>query len=197
MLIHKKIRHYRKKVVGITMQELCKRIRSSYGNTSISLHTLSRLENGYGNAIKLKWLSQIATGLNITLQELLEGTKFELSKIVSKIRRKERGSFTYNEKAVSRLYSFRNIPYQSAEIIIKPKGKTDLEQDPTPKLESDEKYKKCVIVLKGTVTVRVGEERHKLKKGDSTVFDSSNPHFFQNATNKETAFLVIRSPKRF
>ena len=55
------------------MQELCKRIKAGYGNKAISPHTLSRLENGYGHAIRLKWLSQIATGLEITLQELLEG----------------------------------------------------------------------------------------------------------------------------
>ena len=179
------------------MQELRTRIKTCYGNMAISPHTLSRLENGYGHAIKLKWLSQIATGLDITLQELLKGTDFELSKIVSKIQRKERGSFTYNEKAVSKLYSFRDLPYQSAEIVISPKGRTDLEQDPNSESETDKKYKKCIIVLKGTVTVRIGKEKHVLKKGDSTVFNSSNPHFFQNTTNRETSFLIIRSPKRF
>jgi len=197
MLIHKKVKYYRKKVVKITMQELCRRIKNIYKDTAISTHTLSRLENGYGHAIRLKWLSQIATGLDITLQELLEGTEFELSKVVSTIPRKERGSFTYNEKAISLLYSFRTLPYQASEVIIKPKGKTDLEQDPQTESEDQERYKKCIIVLKGSITVRVGKEKHILKKGDSTVFDSDNPHFFQNTTNHETSFLVIRSPKRF
>jgi len=197
MLIHKKVKYYRKKVVKITMQELCRRIKAIYKDTAISTHTLSRLENGYGHAIRLKWLSQISTGLDITLQELLEGTEFELSKVVSTIHRKERGSFTYNEKAISLLYSFRALPYQASEVIIDPKGKTDLEQDPQPESENQEKYKKCVIILKGIVTLKIGKEKHILKKGDSTVFDSDNPHFFQNTSNRETSFLVIRSPKRF
>ena len=99
--------------------------------------------------------------------------------------------------AISMLYSFRALPFQTAEVIIKPKGKTDLEQDPQPESETQEKYKKCIIVLKGSVTIKIGKEKHILKKGDSTVFDSDNPHFFQNTTNRETSFLVIRNPKRF
>lgn len=49
----------------------------------------------------------------------------------------------------------------------------------------------CGLVLKGTLTVRLGDTEYILNQGDSIYFDCSIPHRFANkATNDETCVSV-------
>jgi transcriptional regulator with XRE-family HTH domain len=52
----------------------------------------------------------------------------------------------------------------------------------------------CVVVLRGTLEVSLGDQRVLLESGDSMTFDSEAPHAFSNPTNQETEILAAISP---
>ncbi len=52
----------------------------------------------------------------------------------------------------------------------------------------------CVVVIRGTLEVNLGEQQVLLEAGDSMTFDSEAPHAFRNPTNEETEILTAISP---
>jgi transcriptional regulator with XRE-family HTH domain len=52
----------------------------------------------------------------------------------------------------------------------------------------------CVVVVRGTLEVTLGDQNVVLETGDSMTFDSEVPHAFRNPTNEETEILAAISP---
>jgi len=52
----------------------------------------------------------------------------------------------------------------------------------------------CVVVIRGTLDVVIGEQSVRLTCGDSMTFDSELPHVFQNSTREMTEIIVAISP---
>jgi mannose-6-phosphate isomerase-like protein (cupin superfamily) len=52
----------------------------------------------------------------------------------------------------------------------------------------------CVVVIRGSLEVTLGDQRVVLEAGDSMTFDSEAPHAFRNPTNAETEMLTAISP---
>ena len=49
-------------------------------------------------------------------------------------------------------------------------------------------------VVRGRLTIRLGEENHELNSGDTVHIPSGAPHAFTNNTEDEVEFLAIASP---
>jgi transcriptional regulator with XRE-family HTH domain len=60
--------------------------------------------------------------------------------------------------------------------------------------ESDEE---CVIVLKGSLEFRVGDESYLLEEGDSLVFESRLKHWNQNPGTSKAEVLWISTPPSY
>lgn len=60
--------------------------------------------------------------------------------------------------------------------------------------ESDEE---CVIVLKGSLELRVGEEEYLLAEGDSLLFESRIPHWNRNPGPSKAEVLWIITPPSY
>ena len=52
----------------------------------------------------------------------------------------------------------------------------------------------CVVVIRGTLEVDLGDQRVVLEAGDSMTFDSAAPHAFRNPTSHHTEILTAISP---
>lgn len=193
MQIHEKIRHIRKDILNISLQELHARLVDIFGDKALSYYTLSRIESGHRNFLRIKTLYQLCTALGITLKDLREGTEDENSRIVDIVRRSERDEYIYNDKATSQVLSPSILGYLVTELRIAPGGKTKTEEDPL----QDVTYTKLVIVNQGALTCHTGSETHTLKKGDTISFHSSIPHFFENISGGKVVFQVIQNPKSY
>lgn len=194
MKIHEKIKALRKKS-GLSLKDLHEKIRSVFGDKSITYDSLSRIERGHRFSLRLNSLYQISTALEVSLRELKEGTEKEESMVVNIIRRKDRRDrkFIYNERAFAEVVSPKDLEFMVMGLTLEPKGRTQLEQDPI----EDRVYKKLVIVDKGMVLVHVGEELHTLKKGDSLSFKSSLPHYFENPASGKARCTIVQNPKSY
>ncbi len=191
MKVHEKLKQCRLEA-NLSLRDLSNNLLETYKDAALNYHTLSRIENGHHKKLRPQTLSQLSTGLGITLGELLKNTELELSKISSTIKRKQRGTYTFNPDAKQFLYTYKEISYKVYEIEIEPSGKTDIRQDP-----NEPKYSKMIVVIQGEVECHVGNEITLLRKGDGFLFDSDNPHYYRNISNRKTAFLVIQNPKSF
>lgn len=60
--------------------------------------------------------------------------------------------------------------------------------------ESDEE---CVLVLKGTLEFRVGDEEYLLAEGDSLLFESRIPHWNRNPGPSKAEVLWISTPPSY
>lgn len=194
MKIHEKIKYLRKKS-GLSLTDLHEKIKTVFGDKTITYDSLSRIERGHRASLRLNSLYQISTALEVSLRELREGTEEEESKLASIIRRKDRRDkkFIYNERAFAEVMSPKELEFMVMELALAPKGRTQLEQDPI----EDRVYKKLVIVDQGAVIVHIGEELHTLKKGDSLGFKSSLPHYFENPLNTKTRCTIVQNPKSY
>lgn len=110
-------------------------------------------------------MHQISMALGITLSELKKDTEEE-NKPVDLIRRNKRlGRYLFNEKAYAELLMRQNRNFMVSELVLKPEGKTRLEQDPGLNLEEaslqerkDQKFEKYIYCLKGRVSCYVSRD---------------------------------------
>lgn len=196
MKLHEKIRDIRKNISKLSLKEFHQRLVDIFGDKALTYYSLCRLEKGYREAIRIKSLYQICTGLGISLKELKEGTEQEESRIVNIIRGSERpdNRYIYNEKAIAEIVSSRNIKFLAMELTLLPEGATKKEEDPI----DVNRFEKLVIVLQGEVVCYIGEEKHSIKKGDTLSFASNIPHYFENPSKKIKArCIIIQNPKSY
>lgn len=52
----------------------------------------------------------------------------------------------------------------------------------------------CIVVTKGSVLVRVGDEVHELQNGDSLYFASAQPHVVENGGDDEAILIWALTP---
>lgn len=55
----------------------------------------------------------------------------------------------------------------------------------------------CVLVMQGTMEIKVGENTYTLEEGDSIYYFASLPHSIRNAGDDELVFLSAITPPRF
>lgn len=196
MKLYEKIRQIRQDVLKLSLKDFHKKLVEIFGDKALTYYSLCRLEKGYREAIRLKSLYQICTGLGVSLKELKEGTEAEESKIVNIIKASDRESnkYIYNEKAAAQILSPRGIKFLAMELELAPGGATKEEEDPV----DVNRFEKLIIVLRGEILCRIGNEKHLIKKGDSLAFASDIPHHFENPSkNIKARCIIVQNPKSY
>lgn len=188
MKLHQKITKIRKEK-KLKIRDLHNKLKAIFGEKALSYRSLLRIEKGHTDS-RISSLYQICLALGITLEELKEGTE-EKSGIVDYIKRNKReGKYTYNKNAYAEILSGPKRKFLALELILKPKGKTNIEKDP----EGKEKFEKWIYILKGELTCIIKDTRFILKKGDCISFYSSIAHSFENNSSKKTSCIIIQNP---
>lgn len=52
-------------------------------------------------------------------------------------------------------------------------------------------------VLQGIIIVSIGNEKHKVRKGESFYYKTNSQHYIENAGKGEAAFIWISTPPNF
>lgn len=217
MKLHEKIKKVRLEK-DLSLKELHRLMLNDFKEGTITYRTLQRIEAGDTDG-KGSSLHQICTALGISLSELRKDTEEE-NKPVDLIKRNKRlGRYVFNEKVYADLLMRQNRNFMAQELVLGPQGKTKLEQDPELILEEGKteqikqilmslnlqapvleeykilKFEKYVYCLRGTVACYIGKDKYILKKGDGLSFESSNPHWFENLSKKESRCLIFQNPR--
>lgn len=217
MKLYAKIKNIRQQK-GLTLKEFHRLLVNYFKENAVTYRTLQRIEAGHTDG-RGSSLHQISTALGIPLGELRKGTDEE-SRTVDLIRRNKRlGRYVFTENAYAELLLRQNRNFMVMELVLKPQGKTKIEQDPAltlekekleqikeilrslnlelPFLEDDKvlKFEKYLYCLKGSIACYIIGERYVLKKGDGLSFESKNPHWFENISKKESRCLIIQNPR--
>jgi transcriptional regulator with XRE-family HTH domain len=196
MKLHEKIRTIRKKNLKLSLKDFHAKLVSIFGDEALTYYSLCRIEKGHRETTRIKSLYQICTGLGVSLKDLKEGTEEEESKIVTLIRSAERSNnkYIYNEQAIAEILSSKNVGFLTMELQILPGGHTKNEEDPA----GTTKYEKLIIMLQGELVVRVGNESHQIRKGDTLSFASNIPHCFENSSkNVKARCIIVQNPKSY
>ena len=217
MKLHEKIQQIRKEK-GLSLKELHRLIINDYKESAVTYRTLQRIEAGNTDG-KGSSLHQISTALGVTLSELKKDTEEE-NKPVDLIKRNKRlGRYIFNEKVYADLLIRQNRNFMVQELVLKPQGKTRLEQDPELNLKEEKagqirqilkdsnfeasiledykilKFEKYIYCLKGEIACYIGKDKYILSKGDGISFESSNPHWFENISKIESRCLIFQNPR--
>ncbi len=191
MKLHEKIRSLRKEA-KISLKELHRRIVFHYGKHALGYWTLSRIELGKHENIRLSSLEQICTALNISLGELYEGVEkdnIENSPLIK--RNQRRGGYVFNKNAKFDVVTPSNLDFWMLELTVLPGGQT------APKKSTAEGVSiEFVYVIHGNISCHVGGKIYELKKGDTITFDNHFPCYFKNSSSSKSVLLIYQSPKK-
>ena len=154
--------------------------------TGLSITFLSHLESGKSN-VSVDNLRKIAEFLDIAMVQLFEWSQdFSKGVITRKaqgVRLKIARSTAYSESLIRKSNS--NI---QATIFVNPPGKGRN----TPFSHCGEEI---VYIVKGSILFSLGDEKHKLRAGDSIYYRSELPHSWVNMGKKECTMIVFNSPQ--
>jgi len=151
----------------------------------VSAPMLSQVERGETSPT-LVVAERIARGLDLTLSQLL--------------RLDERGHIVITREGERRTRSRRGhrteeltppLPGQRADVsihILDPGAATGRPGDP-PLHEPG--ARETAVVLEGSVSLLIDDERHDLEEGDSVTFDADLPHHFVNESDGPARFLAV------
>lgn len=129
------------------------------------------------------------------------------------------GQYVFNGQVYAELLTRQNRNFMVHELVLKPQGKTRLEQDPLLELSQEKteqikeilkgtnfetqimenynflKFEKYIYCLKGKVTCYIGKNKYAINKGDGLSFESSLPHWFENTANSTAHCLIFQNPR--
>jgi transcriptional regulator with XRE-family HTH domain len=189
MKLHEKIQKLRQQQ-GMSRSQLHEFLITIFGEKTISLRTLSRIESGENDG-KSSSLHQIAIGLGLSLQELKRDTEELLPPLeCTRKYNRQHGKFTYNPQAWMDFLFGPQARFMMAEMILEPGAQTPVEQDP----ESDSSYQKGLFVAKGELICTIEKRNFVLRKGDSLLFESRLPHSFANKAPRRAHCVVVQYP---
>ncbi len=156
--------------------------------TGIDQATLSRIENGVMVGT-LHSHMKIAEILGVSLPDLYKEASDKLNQAKEKAARQKFESFSHSSGAVSELLTSGVLQKKMMPVLLKlkPKGRTETEELP-PGVE------RFVYLLKGSLEIRLDNEKKILKAGESFYFNGARPHSFKNPLNSESWSLSVTSP---
>lgn len=217
MKLHEKIKGLRQ-AKGLSLRELHRMILNDFKEGAVTYRTLQRIETGDTDGRGTS-LHQICTALNITLSELRKDTEEEKSP-VDLIRKNRRlGRYVFSGLVYAELLIRQNRNFMVQELVLKPQGKTRLEQDPALGLSREKieqikellkgtnfetqiienynflKFEKYIYCLRGKVTCYMSKNKYVISKGDGLSFESSLPHWFENTANSTAHCLIFQNPR--
>ena len=167
-----------REAMGLSLRDLAER-------SGVSAPMLSQVERGETSPT-LAVAERIASGLDLSLSQLLrldERAHVVVTRAAERRTRTRRGHRT--EELTPPL------PGQRADVslhALEPGAATGTAGDP-PLHEPG--ARETAVVLGGSVTLLIDDERHDLKAGDSVTFDADLPHHFENRGRTAAKFLAV------
>jgi XRE family transcriptional regulator, regulator of sulfur utilization len=168
--------------LGLSLRDLAER-------SGVSAPMLSQVERGETSPT-LAIASRIASGLDLSLSQLLRLDEGDGVAIVRRSQRRLRGS-----QAQGHRYEVLTppIPGQRAEVSLhqlKPGGATGGPDDP-PTHEPGSR--ETAAVTAGTLRLVCDGAAHDLDEGDAVTFDADLPHHFENPGDQDARFFAVVS----
>jgi transcriptional regulator with XRE-family HTH domain len=157
---------------------------------SVSKSLVSQIERGLATP-SLETVYRIAAALDVPAFALfLEGTP---NKTV--LRRGERPVIRYPGTQAEREILTPGVNGRMVVLwVTYPPDFPASDQEFPPGTGARHEGEECVVVIRGTLGVVMGDERITLNEGDSATFDSEVPHRFYNPTSQQTEIIAAISP---
>lgn len=176
-MVGQKIRAIRKEK-GYTLEILASR-------TGLSKGLLSQVERGISQP-SLESLWRISKALESNFSYFFEEIDHNYVHLLKKEKRRQvvlpDSTGTY-----SLLSTGRNARLGVLEVRLKPGEET---RDQLVQSEGEE----CLVIINGSVNVRMGEESFQLSEGDSVYFDNAQSHVITNMGNEEAVIIWTVTP---
>jgi XRE family transcriptional regulator, regulator of sulfur utilization len=169
-----------REAMGLSLRDLAER-------TTVSAPMLSQVERGETSPT-LSIAGRIATGLELSLSQLLRLDEGEGVSVVRKQERRAGGSTKHAYEILT-----PPLPGQRAEVsahTLKPHASTGGPGDP-PMHEPGSR--ETAVVTGGAVTLNIAGQEYRLETGDSVTFDADLPHHFENPDAAEARFMSVVS----
>jgi transcriptional regulator with XRE-family HTH domain len=168
--------------LGLSLRDLAER-------SGVSAPMLSQVERGETSPT-LAVASRIASGLDLSLSQLLRLDEGDGVAVVRHGQRRLRGS-----RAQGHRYEVLTppIPGQRAEVSLhqlKPGGATGGPDDP-PTHEPGSR--ETTVVTGGSLRLICDGVAHDLEEGDAVTFDADLPHHFENPGDEDARFFAVVS----
>jgi transcriptional regulator with XRE-family HTH domain len=167
-----------REAMGLSLRDLAQR-------SGVSAPMLSQVERGETSPT-LAVAERIARGLDLTLSQLL---RLDENGHVVVIRAGDRRTRTRRGHRTEELTP--PLPGQRADVSLhslEPGAATGTAGDP-PLHEPG--ARETAVVLAGSVTLLIDDERHDLDAGDSVTFDADLPHHFENRGRTAAKFFAV------
>ncbi|MDP2941054.1 MAG: XRE family transcriptional regulator [Candidatus Omnitrophota bacterium] len=217
MKLHEKIKRLRQEK-NLSLSELHRMIVNDFKEGAVTYRTLQRIESGDTDGRGTS-LHQICTALNITQGELRKDTEEEHSPVDLIKKNGRLGKYVFNGQVYAELLIRQNRNFMVQELVLKPQGKTGLEQDPALELSNEKveqikealkgtnfetqilgnynflRFEKYVYCLKGSASCYIGKDKYILTKGYGLSFESSLPHWFENTAGSTAHCLIFQNPR--
>jgi transcriptional regulator with XRE-family HTH domain len=167
-----------REAMGLSLRDLTRR-------SGVSAPMLSQVERGETSPT-LAVAARIAAGLDLTLSQLLrldEAPHVVVTRADERRVRMRRGHRT--EELTPPL------PGQRADVSVhslQPSASTGRPGDP-PLHEPG--ARETAVVLSGSISLLIDDERHDLGEGDAVTFDADLPHHFSNESELPATFLAV------
>ena len=184
-------------IIGVARK--IKKLRTERGYTMEKLADLANCSKAYISQIEkglvqpsVSILSRLASALEVSVSEIFRDTSIRDNR-QWKLRKAERRKIHYPDgKVVSHLltkgvFSKKMQPLLS---IIQPQGSMGSEELLSHPLGSEE----FVLVLKGEIHFKIGDEEILLGEGDTIYFNGDLPHRWVNNSNKNAEHLFVWTP---
>ncbi len=169
-----------REAMGLSLRDLAER-------SGVSAPMLSQVERGETSPT-LSVAGRIASGLELSLSQLLRLDEGEGVSIVRRSERRTGGSRKHSYEIIT-----PPLPGQRAEVsahTLRPGASTGGPGDP-PMHEAGSR--ETAVVQAGVATLVIDGERHELRTGDAVTFDADLSHHFENHGQEEAVLLAVVS----
>ncbi|SEB65189.1 transcriptional regulator, XRE family with cupin sensor [Nitratireductor aquibiodomus] len=168
------IRHLRQ-VRGLSLRQLAAKVGLSVGH-------LSQIERGVSSA-SVRTLAVTADALKVGVSDFFSGDRTDNENIVTRVGKRDRVQFGTDGLTKDLLTA--NGQKRGLDLFLIRMGPDDT--------SGDKPYSHCGLeagyVLKGGFELEVEDRVHILGEGDACAFESTRPHRFRNAGQRETVVL--------
>jgi transcriptional regulator with XRE-family HTH domain len=179
-----------RRVQGMTLDELSKK-------SDVSRSLLSMVERNI-SAPTVRTLEKIVVALGTTISDVYHQMESEEAGEVqppriSVLKKNERKTLVLGPERGKAHYQLLTPDYRRKLEIMYihfPVGKK------TGRFITHE-GEECGIILEGRLIAHIGDEEFLLEEGDTICFDSSTPHYWENAGEIEVRLYLINTPASF
>jgi transcriptional regulator with XRE-family HTH domain len=172
------------------------RLKKKMGLVELGKHTglspalLSKIERGRLFPT-LPTLLRIALVFGVGLEFFFAGARDK--PLVAVVRRHERVRLPERPQARDSAYHFESLDYPAVERRFNAYYAEFLPVEPDKRRPHDHGGAEFIYVLRGTLSVQIGNDEHALGRGDSIYFDSSIPHSYSRSGERTCSAIVVTS----